>query len=59
MNTEHQHEKVYNKNILLTHPPKRQWICKLCGKMGTDLLSVYDTPEYDRVWEWWYGEEEK
>ena len=35
------HNKVYDSDILLSDPPKRNWICSICGDRGTDIIGGY------------------
>lgn len=34
----HQHTKIYDKSILMSNPPKRNWTCALCGVKGSDWV---------------------
>lgn len=34
----HMHTKVYDKSILMSNPPKRNWTCALCGVKGSDWV---------------------
>lgn len=41
------HEKIYEKTILLSDPPLHPWTCMLCGEKGRDMIreSISDMEE--------------
>lgn len=46
-----QHEKAYSNALLMSHPPKREWICRLCLAEGREILMPTDDEgqEYRRL----------
>ena len=50
------HEKVYSNSILTSDPPQTPWICKLCGKTGTDRSSIsFQEETYEQLLERFHG----
>lgn len=43
------HVKVYSEYILCSYPPQHQWVCKICGEQGADVVGTYKANEYDEV----------
>jgi hypothetical protein len=43
------HEKVFSDHLVMTNPPQRDWICKVCGQTGSDQVGqmYVDNYEYD------------
>ena len=47
-----QHQKVYSRFLLMSHPPIVRWICRKCQAQGTERLApaqVYHEEEYQRL----------
>lgn len=42
------HEKIYSNEVLTSMPPQHPWICKKCGKRGTDIGGIYEN-SYDKL----------
>ncbi|MED2846918.1 hypothetical protein [Bacillus toyonensis] len=34
------HEKVYEDSMIMTYPPKQNWICKKCGAQGITVIGI-------------------
>lgn len=34
------HSKKYDDLIRCSNPPKRQWVCQICGEVGYDTIGV-------------------
>lgn len=46
-----QHEKVYDKELLMSDPPKQKWTCSKCGEQGIDIVvygSLTSADEYTK-----------
>ncbi|MCK9482489.1 MAG: hypothetical protein M0R38_12175 [Bacteroidia bacterium] len=51
--TYHYHDKVYSNEILCSNPPQCKWICRMCGKRGTDIVGEKPIDEYQELIERW------
>lgn len=38
-----QHKKVYDNELLMSHPPQQRWICGTCGEKGIDVIASYQS----------------
>ena len=46
------HEKIYEQSVLCSYPAQRCWICKKCGKRGTETEGSYvDMNEFYHILE--------
>lgn len=45
------HNKVYDDNMLMSHPPQVRWICSHCGAKGADTVGGYGIGRqtYDQI----------
>ncbi|MFB5555014.1 hypothetical protein ACE41A_08765 [Bacillus cytotoxicus] len=32
------HQKIYQKQTMMSNPPKMNWICKKCGEKGITII---------------------
>ncbi|SCM94460.1 Uncharacterized protein BWINRASL_02137 [Bacillus mycoides] len=35
-----EHEKVYENRMVMSYPPKQNWICKKCGAKGITVIGI-------------------
>ena len=53
------HDKCFAPTTFSTYPAKRNWICRLCGEVGTDIDTSYHDPyEYNKLVEKFKTKEE-
>ncbi|WP_170961929.1 hypothetical protein [Bacillus cereus] len=45
------HEKVHDNRIMMSYPPKMNWICKKCGAKGVTVIGipVQKTETYEEI----------
>ncbi|MED0988121.1 hypothetical protein [Bacillus paramycoides] len=34
------HEKVHEDSMMMSYPPKQNWICKKCGAKGITVIGI-------------------
>lgn len=45
-----EHDKAYDKIVLLSYPQQYQWVCKKCGEKGTDTQpDFFQDDEYEQT----------
>lgn len=51
MNDSCEHEKVYENRMMMSYPPKKNWICKKCGAKGITVIGVpvQKTETYEEI----------
>jgi len=60
MKTECAHEKVWANVLLMSDPPQKQWICRLCGQFGTEFVGLSSSrDDYREVMEKFHGKNKK
>ncbi|MBP3967714.1 hypothetical protein KAF80_01465 [Bacillus sp. WL1] len=40
MNDQCDHEKVYEDSMMMSYPPKQNWISKKCGAIGVTVIGI-------------------
>ncbi|WP_310876925.1 hypothetical protein [Priestia megaterium] len=46
------HKKIYDKELLMSNPPKQKWTCSKCGEKGIDMVvysSLASADEYSKT----------
>lgn len=46
------HDRVYSNRYLLSHPPQKEWICRICGAEGVEAVQFAPytfANEYDAI----------
>ena len=40
------HDKAYSNMMLMSNPPQRDWICRVCGEKGRDTIGKLEKDDY-------------